>query len=174
MEDAPLRVTFDGSSSSDPDGTIDNYEWVFDDGETLLGIQTERTFDRSGEYSFFLRVTDSSGLMDQTESFIISVTEFNAPPVMVGDQNFELNENMTLEFDLSGATDADSDTITYEIVNAPSSGYLSNCLNGTQNLSCTYTSESDFVGTVLFSYKANDGQRDSETVSLVTLNIVQL
>ena len=35
--DAPLTVSFDGSESSDPDGSIVTYQWFFDDGETLEG-----------------------------------------------------------------------------------------------------------------------------------------
>ena len=53
-----------------------------------------------------------------------------------------------------------------------SSGTLSGCLGGASQLTCTYTPADDFIGQVVFSYKANDGQRDSETVSVVVINVV--
>ncbi len=170
--DAPLTVSFDGSGSSDPDGTIQSYEWIFTDGEILTGETAQRVFDRAGQYRFSLKVTDDDGLTHQTQEFVINVSEPNRPPVMVGDQTFEVKENKVMDIALSGATDPDGNLLTYEIVNAPSSGTLTDCLGGTNDLNCVYTPESDFTGTVIFSYKANDGRRDSETVSMVTLNVI--
>ncbi len=170
--DAPLTVSFDGSGSSDPDGDIVTYEWLFTDGETLSGETAQRTFDRAGQYRFSLRVTDADNLTHQTGEFVINVAEPNNPPVMVGDQTFEVKENKVMNISLNGATDPDGNIITYEVVNSPSSGTLTECLGGTNDLNCVYTPASDFTGTVIFSYRANDGRRDSETVSMVTLNVI--
>ena len=38
--DAPLNVSFNGSTSSDPDGTIVSYAWNFGDGNTSTGTTT--------------------------------------------------------------------------------------------------------------------------------------
>ena len=170
--DAPLTVTFDGSPSLDPNGNIVKYEWLFDDGTVLEGETQSRTFDTAGTYTVALKVTDDEGLEHQTGESEITVIESNAVPVMAGDQGFQGMQNKSLEFTLSGATDDDGDTLTYMLVNPPGSGTLSGCLENDGDLTCTFTPETDFVGEVIFSYKANDGKQDSETVSVVTLTLM--
>ncbi len=59
---APLTVTFDGSASSDPDGTITAYDWVFGDGTTGNGQTVNHVFQRKGTYSVQLTVVDNGGL----------------------------------------------------------------------------------------------------------------
>jgi len=62
--DAPLEVEFDASSSIDPDGEIDRYEWdldndgLFDDEE---GATFTHTFENPGKYTVALRVTSTTG-----------------------------------------------------------------------------------------------------------------
>ena len=70
--EAPLTVEFDGSGSSDPDGTIEEYDWEISGptpggtGETIT-----RTFQTSGEYTATLTVTDDDGLPDQDEVTVV-------------------------------------------------------------------------------------------------------
>ncbi|WP_121823629.1 PKD domain-containing protein [Halostella salina] len=56
-------VTFDGSGSSDPDGTVASYEWDLDgDGEyEATGPTVEHSFDEPGERAVELQVTDDDG-----------------------------------------------------------------------------------------------------------------
>jgi len=65
--EAPLTVTFDGSASSDPDGTIDRYIWQID-GATPggEGEAIERTFRSQGSYDATLIVVDDDGDRDRT------------------------------------------------------------------------------------------------------------
>jgi hypothetical protein len=58
---APLAVVFDGSNSSDPDGTIVSYLWNFGDGTTGSGITINHTYSVSGTYIARLTVTDNQG-----------------------------------------------------------------------------------------------------------------
>ena len=104
------------------------------------------------------------GKLHQTESVTIQVAEPNFPPMLIGDQTFEAMQNKAFDFTLNGATDIENDSLTYSVVNDVNSGTLSGCLGGASQLTCTYTPADDFIGQVVFSYKANDGQRDSETV----------
>ena len=168
---APLTVSFDGSSSSDPDGTIASYQWLFSDGERLSGETVQRIFNMAGTYRVALKVTDNAGLSHQTEEFSITVLEPNLPPVMVGNQSFSGSQNLPLSFTLNGATDQEGDTLTYTLVNTPASGALTDCLGGTSDLDCLLTPGPDFTGKVVFSYRANDGKRDSLGTSVVTLTI---
>jgi hypothetical protein len=57
-------ITFDGSDSSDPDGTIDSYYWVFGDGNTGTGENPSHTYTSAGNYAVTLSVTDANGATD--------------------------------------------------------------------------------------------------------------
>ncbi|HEX7035114.1 MAG TPA: S8 family serine peptidase [Pseudomonadales bacterium] len=61
---APLEVTFDGASSSDPDGRITDYAWEFGDGSTANGSTVSHTFTEIGSFDVTLTVTDDGGLTD--------------------------------------------------------------------------------------------------------------
>ena len=55
----PLAVTFDGSSSSDPDGNVASYAWNFGNGSTGTGVSAATTYSAAGTYSAVLTVTDN-------------------------------------------------------------------------------------------------------------------
>ncbi|KJS00640.1 MAG: hypothetical protein VR65_11685 [Desulfobulbaceae bacterium BRH_c16a] len=55
---SPLTVTFDGSGSSDADGSIKSYQWSFGDGTTAAGISAQHTFTDIANYTVTLQVTD--------------------------------------------------------------------------------------------------------------------
>ncbi|MFA4814807.1 MAG: PKD domain-containing protein [Candidatus Gracilibacteria bacterium] len=62
--EVPLLVTFDATSSFDPDGEIVSYEWDFDeDGrfDDATGEEAEYEFTQEGTYEVTLRVTDNNG-----------------------------------------------------------------------------------------------------------------
>ncbi|WP_126665050.1 PKD domain-containing protein [Haloterrigena salifodinae] len=54
-------ITFDASRSTDPDGTISEYIWQFDDGETERGESINRSFSELGRHEVTLIVADDSG-----------------------------------------------------------------------------------------------------------------
>jgi PKD repeat protein len=56
------QVTFDGSGSVDPDGTIASYLWDFSDGSTGAGVNPTHTYLTPGTYTVSLTVTDDDGL----------------------------------------------------------------------------------------------------------------
>jgi PKD repeat protein len=58
--EAGQSVSFDGSSSSDSDGSITSYAWSFGDGHTGSGRTPSHTYASPGTYSVTLTVTDSS------------------------------------------------------------------------------------------------------------------
>ena len=72
--EAPLRVSFNASGSSDSDGSIISYIWSFGDGKTGSGMITAHTYAVAGTYTATLTVTDDD---NATGSFsnIIQVTE---------------------------------------------------------------------------------------------------
>jgi PKD repeat protein len=65
-------VTFDASSSFDPNGKIVSYSWDFGDGTTGEGVVVKHPYTSAGEYSTTLTVTDSEG-MKVTETRLVTV-----------------------------------------------------------------------------------------------------
>ena len=59
-----LVVVFDGTFSTDSDGRIVSYQWLFGDGRTGSGATVEHAYARDGEYSVTLRVVDNDGATD--------------------------------------------------------------------------------------------------------------
>lgn len=57
-------LSFDATSSSDPDGTIVHYAWDFGDGNTGTGMITAHSYSSDGTYTVTLTVTDNDGLTD--------------------------------------------------------------------------------------------------------------
>ncbi len=68
-----LTCSFDGSGSSDPDGSITGYAWNFGDGMTGSGVTASRTYASGGSYNVTLTVTDNGGLTG-TSSQSVPVT----------------------------------------------------------------------------------------------------
>ena len=71
-------TTFNGSGSSDPDGTITSYAWTFGDGGSASGMTVSHAYATAGSYTVRLTVTDNLGA---TGSTTVSVTVMNRPPV---------------------------------------------------------------------------------------------
>jgi uncharacterized repeat protein (TIGR01451 family) len=60
---AGVLTAFDGTSSSDPDGTIRTYAWDFGDGGTATGATPGHSFTEPNSYPVTLTVTDDDGLV---------------------------------------------------------------------------------------------------------------
>ena len=75
---APLTVTFDGSGSTDPFGSVTSWAWAFGDGTTGTGVTTTHVYSTPGTYVATLTVTDN-GNLSNTASTSIAV---NAPPAL--------------------------------------------------------------------------------------------
>ena len=67
-------VYFDGSGSSDPDGTIVSYAWNFGDGTTASGVTTSHIYSAADTYTVTLTVTDNGGLTG-SDTALVSVSE---------------------------------------------------------------------------------------------------
>ena len=61
QSDTPLTVSFDGSQSSDPDGSIVKFHWNFGDGTTGNSQAVKHTYTESAVYAVSLEVTDDQG-----------------------------------------------------------------------------------------------------------------
>ena len=76
---APLSVAFDGSQSTDSDGTIVSYEWDFGDGTFSSQQKTSHVYEKAGRYKATLTVTDDKGAKGVSALDIV-VNNPAAPP----------------------------------------------------------------------------------------------
>lgn len=72
-----VNVTFDASSSYDPDGGPLNFSWDFDDGASGFGVQTLHNYPAAGQYLVVLTVRDSD---NDTNSTSTTITVDDSPP----------------------------------------------------------------------------------------------
>lgn len=63
--------TFDGSHSSDPDGTVVGYHWDFGDGATTTGVDAQHGYATAGTYPVTLTVTDDDGAPASTTTDVV-------------------------------------------------------------------------------------------------------
>ena len=107
---APLEVRFDGSASSDPDGSITSYAWNFGDGATGSGQTTTHTYPDAGSYTPQLTVTDDRGATHTQTGSQITV---NSPP---GTGDNEISGVVWHDANADGVQDADEETIPAFVV----------------------------------------------------------
>lgn len=67
----PATISFNGSCSGDPDGSIVSYAWNFGDGAVGSGVNPSHTYYSTGTYTITLTVTDNSGLTSQTTDSVL-------------------------------------------------------------------------------------------------------
>lgn len=72
-----LQCTFDGSGSTDPDGTVTGHDWELGDGGTADTASTTHAYAAAGTYQVSLTVTDDDGA---TDAVSFSVTVSDQPP----------------------------------------------------------------------------------------------
>ncbi len=124
---------------------------------TLSGTAPNLTYTPAAGYTgsdiFTFKANDGSA-DSNLASVTITVIEFNSPPI-ANDLQVITQRNVAVAFTLT-TSDAENDPVTLAIVGNPTKGSLT----GTPpNL--TYTPNPDTFGSDSFTFKANDGQFDS-------------
>lgn len=104
-------LNFNGSSSSDSDGTITSYAWNFGDGTTANGVNVSHSFNRAGTYQVTLTVLDNGGLSGSaTVTVQISDVAKTPPTAVISGPS---NGLVGTALNFSGSSSSDSDgTIT--------------------------------------------------------------
>ena len=82
-------VTFDASSSYDPDGNIMNYEWDFGDGNITNTTEEviKHSYSEAGSYEVVLTVTDDKGATNSTTKMITVMPA--KPSVFISTDKYE-------------------------------------------------------------------------------------
>ena len=99
----------DGSTSSDPDGTVSAWTWDFGDGAAAgSGATTPHTYATDGTYTVKLTVTDDRGAKDTVSHQV--VVKSNAKPVAAFTSACT---ELVCGFDASTSSDADGTVASY-------------------------------------------------------------
>ncbi|MFJ5767283.1 S-layer homology domain-containing protein, partial [Lysinibacillus sp. NPDC093210] len=118
-----------------------------------------------GSYTFIVRVSD--GLLTDSESITVTVNEVNSAPVLQAIGNKAVNENSQLKFTAS-ATDADGNTLTYSLVNAPTGASI----NATTGVFTWTPTKAQGPGSYTFIVRVSDGLLTDEESITVTVSKV--
>jgi hypothetical protein len=168
-------VLLDGSSSTDPDGTVTNYKWTKLSGPSssnILKADSAKTLVKAlamGVYQFELIVKDNDGLSGKdTLRIIVNDPAINQPPIANAgpDQTITLPNDSTLA-DGSQSFDPDGTITTYQW--SKISGPLSSTIN---NPTAVQTKIKSLVqGQYLFELKVTDngGLSTKDTVLITVL-----
>lgn len=105
-------IEFDASGSYDTDGFIVKYLWDFGDGTSSDLVNPSHVYQKTGEYSVKLTVTDDSGEKGEFTSIAI-VEEPNKPPVPVTNGPYYGKTGVGLHFNSSGSYDVDGEILRY-------------------------------------------------------------
>ena len=147
---APLAVSFSGSGSNDPDGSIASYAWTFGDGGTASGVSASHTYTTVGTYTARLTVTDNRGGTGSTTTSITTTADtstINAPSGLSGSASKP--GTMSLRW-----TDNSNNEQGFYIERAPSSTGVFVRIAQTAANATTYSASGVPSGTWLFRVQA--------------------
>ena len=151
-------LTLDGSGSTDTDGSITGYKWVFGDGASSTEIKPKHTYLHAGTYTVTLTVTDNRGA---TGAATTTAKIVGNPPVANASGPYFGYENHPVSFNGSHSTDSDGYITKWEWRFGDGS-------NGTgMKPTHTYTHKGSY--TVTLTVTDNDNEKDSDTTTAVII-----
>ena len=158
---APLNVSFDGTASSDSDGTIVSYEWNFGDASTGSGPTVGHVYTTAGSYTASLKVTDDAGGIAST-STAITVTSGGGPntdpTAAFVATPLSGAAPLVVSFDVSASVDAEGPIVSYD--------WDFGGLSQASGLFPSYTFETPGEYDVTLTVTDADGAVDTETQSI--------
>ncbi|MBX3021994.1 MAG: PKD domain-containing protein [Bdellovibrionales bacterium] len=99
----PLNYSFDGRTSSDPDGTLTSYLFDFGDGNQAQTSAANHRFDSIGTYNVTLTVTDNKGAQNSKVAQV-NVQDTRPPILTINSPSEGANLNST-SVQISGSAD---------------------------------------------------------------------
>ena len=106
-------IVFDGSASTDPEGSLAAFAWDFGDNTAIAtGMNVSHAYAQPGTYLVRLLVTDSVGLTD-TRSMNVIVRQNQPPAAVLAITPTRVNPGDSATFDASGSADPDGSIVSY-------------------------------------------------------------
>ena len=171
LEDIPVDVTLVATDAEDDVLTYAIVDQPAHGTVTLVGTTATYTpeLNFNGSDTFTYKAND--GMADSNVATVtITVTSVNDAPVAVDDE-YTVAEKETLTIDAPGVlgndSDVDGDALSAILVDTVSNGTLTPNANG----SFTYIPDEYFNGMDSFTYKASDGELESE-LAVVTITVI--
>ena len=109
---APINISFDGTGSTDNDGSIVSYQWNYGDGSTGNGSNVNHTYTSGGTFTVTLVVTDNDGATDQTTTSVV-IAAPNVSPIASFTNSAAGQAPINVLFDASGSSDPDGTISSY-------------------------------------------------------------
>ena len=159
-----LECSFDGGSSTDPEGGALTYDWNWGDGtEHGTTATPSHTFSSGGNKTVTLTVTDPQGA---TGTDTVTATPTEPPPNQAPTATISsasCTNKLVCSFNGSTSSDPDTDTLTY------SWNFGDTSTATTANPSHTYSSSG--ARTVTLTVDDGHGHTDSDTVNVNPTNL---
>ena len=174
-EDVALNFSLAAATDLDPDTIV--YEIVSGPSHATLLNCLGGTSDLSCSYTPDLNYNGTDSLSYRAyDGYNYSVTRVvsftinavNDAPTLGSTQSVAASEETLVNFNLNAGADIENDTLFYVVTSSPANGTLT-CTGGISR-ACSYTGNTNFVGTDTFQYKVNDGLLDS-TLATVTVTV---
>ncbi|MDP3879107.1 MAG: DUF4838 domain-containing protein [Dehalococcoidales bacterium] len=160
-ENTPVSFTL---TASDPNGDTLTYAIVsspfkgtLSDTPPVLTYTPDPAFTGSDNFTY---ITSDGQTTSNTATVSITVNSVNKPPIAIN-QSAVTDLNKPVDIVL-GASDADGDTLVYNLVTMPTHGTLS----GPTLSLVTYTPDAAFTGSDNFTFTASDGKSTSNTANV--------
>ena len=164
-EDESDSITLSGSDIDQDDLTF-NISGGLEITATLVGDTVEFSAPNNFNGSETFIVTVSDGVLQDTQSFSVTVNAVNDAPVAATGISGLTDEDQSIVISLS-ATDIDGDNLTYSLGNDGLNGSV--LINGTL---ATYTPSANFNGSDSFTFIVSDGTLTDEAEVTLTINAV--
>ncbi|MBI2405521.1 PKD domain-containing protein [Candidatus Microgenomates bacterium] len=165
-------LTFDGSLSSDPDGTGDiiSYEWSFGDGATANGQTVSHTYTDNGNYVATLTVTDSAGA---SSSDTAQITINNVAPsigtIIAPSTPVEVNMAITASASFTDLGILDTHTASWDWGDGNITVGTVTKSDGSSSVSDTHTYTSAGVYTITLTVTDDDNGMSTQTFQYVSV-----
>ena len=178
-----VTVNLDGNSSTDPDGTIEQYSWTQVAGPSVLLNKittatpsfTSPSVSSETTLTFSLIVTDNEGAQSILDSVNVRIQNVNQIPVANAGVDINTNENSVVG--LNGIESSDPDGSIESYVWTQISGETV-ALNGSDTVAPSFIASSVSTDTTLtFALVVVDNEgasSTSDTVSVLIQNVNQL
>ncbi len=108
-------ISFNGSGSTDPEGTALTYSWKFGDGGTSNQANPSYAYKSQGTKNITLTVTDAGGLSHSaTTTATVTPVGSNQPPTAVANGPYSGSVNNAISFSSAGSRDPEGSALTYD------------------------------------------------------------